>query len=317
MMVKSSPKIRAARFSIATATALATLKLITGLATGSLAVISSAIDSLLDILMSGINYLGIRQADQPADSRHPFGHGKFETMATLTQSLLIALSGGWIIFESVQRLLRGAALTRLGGGVAVLLLSAAVSWVLARYLRRVARETDSSALQSDALHFAMDVYTNLALVVGLGAITFFDLPWLDPVLSLLVALYILYEAIRLVRYSLRDVLDEQLPETIRREVEQMIRAHHEHLLDFHNLRTRRAGSQKIMDFHLTVCKHLSVEEAHAIADHLEKRIQQEIPGADVTIHIEPCLRPDCPGIDQCLFEKTRLEETGDESEAKS
>ncbi|HXV22113.1 MAG TPA: cation diffusion facilitator family transporter [Desulfuromonadales bacterium] len=313
-MTKPSPKIRAARFSIATAAALATLKLATGLATGSLAVISSAIDSLIDILMSGVNYLGIRQADQPADSRHPFGHGKFETMATLTQSLLIALSGGWIIFESVRRLLQGAALARLGEGMAVLLLSATVSWVLARFLRRVARETDSSALQADALHFAMDVYTNLALVIGLGAITFFDLPWLDPVLSLLVALYILYEAIRLVRHSLRDVLDEQLPETIRKEVEQLIRAHHEHLLDFHNLRTRRAGSQKIMDFHLTVCKHLSVEEAHAIADHLEKRIKQQIPGADVTIHIEPCLRPDCPGIAQCPVEKTRLEEPDSEAE---
>jgi cation diffusion facilitator family transporter len=313
-MTKPSPKIRAARFSIGTAASLAILKLSTGLATGSLAVISSAIDSLLDILMSGVNYLGIRQAEQPADTSHPFGHGKFETMATLIQSLLIALSGGWIIFESVRRLLRGAVLARLGEGMAVLLLSAAVSWVLARFLRRVARETDSSALQADSLHFAMDVYTNLALVVGLGAITFFDLPWLDPVLSLLVALYILYEAIQLVRHSLRDVLDEQLPETIRKEVEQLIRAHHEHLLDFHNLRTRRAGSQKIMDFHLTVCKHLSVEEAHSIADHLEKRIQQEIPGADVTIHIEPCQRPDCPGMAQCPVDKTRLEEPGDATE---
>lgn len=305
-MSNSSPKIRAARYSIATATSLAGLKLVTGLTTGSLAVLASAIDSLLDILMSGVNYFGIRQAEQPADSSHPFGHGKFETVATLVQSLLIALSGGWIIFESVRRLLRGAELARLGGGMAVLLLAAAVSWVLTRYLRRIARETDSSALRADALHFAMDVYTNLALVVGLGAITFFGLPWLDPVLSLLVALYILYEAVRLVRHSLRDVLDEQLPETIRKEVEQLIRAHHEHLLDFHNLRTRRAGSQKIMDFHLTVCKHLSVEEAHAIADHLEKRIEQEIPGSDVTIHIEPCQVEPCPGKEECPVEKTRL-----------
>ena len=268
-MTQTPPKRRAARYSIATAAALATLKLVTGLATGSLAVLSSAVDSLLDILMSGVNYLGIRQAEQPADTSHPFGHGKFETVAALVQSLLIALSGGWLIFESIRRLLRGAALIRLGEGMAVLLLAAAVSWVLTRYLRRVARETDSSALQADALHFAMDVYTNLALVAGLGAIALFDLPWLDPVLSLLVALYILSEALKLIRHSMREVLDEQLPETIRREVEQLIRAHQDHLLDFHNLRTRRAGSQKIMDFHLTVCKHLSVEEAHAIADHLE------------------------------------------------
>jgi ferrous-iron efflux pump FieF len=316
-MSKASPKIRAARYSIATAVALAALKLVTGLATGSLAVLASAVDSLLDILMSGANYLGIRQAEQPADTSHPFGHGKFETVATLVQSLLITVSGGWIIYESIRRLLRGAELSRLGDGMAVLLLSAVVSWVLTRYLRRVARETDSAALQADALHFSMDVYTNLALVAGLGAITFFDLPWLDPVLSLLVGLYIIYQAIQLVRYSLRDVLDEQLPEPIRKEVEQLIRAHHQHLLDFHKLRTRRAGSQKIMDFHLTVCKHLSVAEAHAIADHLEKRIQQEIPGADVTIHIEPCLRDDCPGLAQCPVDKTRLDDTGSGSATHS
>lgn len=315
-MTKISPKIRAARYSIATAASLAGLKLVTGLMTGSLAVLSSAIDSLLDILMSCVNYLAIRQAEQPADRSHPFGHGKFETVATLAQALLIALSGAWIIYESIQRLLGGAALARLGEGMAVLLLSAAVSWLLTRYLRRVARETDSSALQADALHFAMDVYTNLALVAGLAAITFFDLPWLDPILSLLVALYILFEAFQLIRRSLRDVLDEQLPETIRGEIERLIRAHQDHLLDFHNLRTRRAGSQKIMDFHLTVCKHLSVEEAHEIADHLEKRIEQEIRGADVTIHIEPCLREDCPGVALCPIDKTRFDGKSEESQRK-
>jgi cation diffusion facilitator family transporter len=307
-MTKPSPKIRAARLSLGTAAGLAALKLVTGLATGSLAVLASAVDSLLDILMSGVNYLAIRQAEQPADQSHPFGHGKFETLATLVQALVIAGSGGWLIYESVQRLLHGAALARLGEGIVVLLFTAAVSFRLTRYLRRVARETDSSALAADALHFAMDVYTNLALVAGLAVIAFLDLPWLDPILSLLVACYILFEALRLVRHGLRDVLDEQLPETIRQEVVRLVEAHQEHLIDVHNLRTRRAGSQKIMDFHLTVCKHLSVEQAHAIADHLEQRIEQQIRGADVTIHIEPCMREDCPGYQACPVEKTRIED---------
>jgi cation diffusion facilitator family transporter len=299
-------KIRAARLSIATATALAVLKMATGLVTGSMAVLSSAVDSLLDILMSTVNYLAIRQAEQPADESHPFGHGKFETVATFVQALFIALSGSWIIYESARRLAGGVHLNRLGGGVTVLLFSTAVSWVLGRYLRRVARQTDSTALQADSLHFSMDVYTNLALVAGLAVISFFDLPWLDPVLSILVAVYILLEALRLVRQSLRDVLDEKLPEQISTEITRLIEAHKEDLLDFHNLRTRRAGSQKIMDFHLTVCKHLSVEEAHTIADHLEQRIQEEIRGSDVTIHIEPCRRADCPGRESCPVEKTRI-----------
>lgn len=306
-MTVTGPKIRAARLSIGTAAFLALVKLAAGLFTGSLAMLASAVDSVLDILMSGVNYLAIRQAEQPADESHPFGHGKFETLATLIQSLFIALSGGWIVFESIHRLIRGADLSHLEGGALVLAGSSLASWLISRHLRKVAAATDSSALQADALHFSMDVYTNLALGAGLIAVRFFQASWLDPVLSLLVAFYILYEALHLVRHGLRDVLDTELPEPLRREVERLIEAHHQHIHGYHNLRTRRAGSQKIMDFHLTVCKHLSVEEAHAIADHLEKRIEEEIKGSDVTIHIEPCREEGCPGMERCPFDRSRFE----------
>lgn len=292
-------KIKAARASIATASALAVLKLITGLTTGSMAVLSSAVDSLLDILMSAVNYLAIRQADQPADQSHPFGHGKYETVATLIQAMVITLSGAWILFESIRRLVHGTELTRLSGGILVLLLSTLASWGIARYLQKVAKETDSSALQADALHFSMDVYTNLALLLGLVLISFLHIPWLDPALSLLVGLYIIAEAVKLLRRGLRDVLDEELPEPIQQEITHLIETHKGDLIGYHNLRTRRAGSQKIMDFHLTVCKHLTVEEAHDIADGLEKKIEREILGSDVTIHVEPCQRLECPGRHAC------------------
>lgn len=295
----SQRKLRAARLSIATASGLALLKLTAGIATGSLAVLASAVDSLLDILMSGVNFLAIRQAEQPADQSHPFGHGKFETLATLFQALVIAGSGCWIILESIQRLLAGSLPKQLGSGILVLLLSAGASLWISRYLRRVGRQTESSALEADALHFSMDVYTNGALVLGLILIAWLQTPWLDPVLSLLVACYILIEAVRLVRHGLRDILDEGLPEAVRLEITSLIEAHHQYLVDYHHLRTRRAGSQKIIDFHLTVCKHLSVEEAHDIADHLERRIEEHISGADVTIHIEPCPRDDCQGEERC------------------
>lgn len=300
----SQRKLRAARLSIATASGLALLKLGAGLATGSLAVLASGIDSLLDILMSGVNFLAIRQAEQPADPSHPFGHGKFETLATLIQAFVIAGSGCWIIFESIQRLLHGAEPNQLTSGILVLVASAVASIWISRYLRRVARETDSSALQADSLHFAMDVYTNGALVVGLILIAWLETPWLDPVLSLLVACYILFEAIRLVGHGMRDILDEGLPEAVRMQIAGLIEAHHQYLVDYHHLRTRRAGSQKIIDFHLSVCKHLSVEEAHDIADHLERRIEEHIAGADVTIHIEPCPRQDCPGEERCQRKRT-------------
>lgn len=296
-------KLRAARASIATAAGLALLKLVTGILTGSMAVLASAVDSLLDILMSGVNYLAIRQADQPADQTHPFGHGKYETLATIIQALVITLSGSWIIFESVRRLIAGPELGALGGGIAALLVSTAASLAITRYLRKIARLTDSSALQADSLHFAMDVYTNLALLAGLIIIQFVSIPWLDPVLSLFVGLYILSEAVKLLRHGLRDVLDEELPEEIRQKITEIIENYPGERIDYHNLRTRRAGSQKIMDFHLNVCKQLTVEAAHDIADRLERRIEAEILGADVTIHIEPCQRPDCPGRTACQKEQ--------------
>jgi cation diffusion facilitator family transporter len=254
--------------------------------------------------MSSVNLMAIRQAEQPADENHPFGHGKFETIATIFQSMIIAFSGLWIIYEASRRLWHGVELSRLGGGMAILAFSSAVSWLIASHLRKVAKETDSSALYADSLHFSMDVYTNLALVIGLGIIALIGVPWLDPVLSMAVAVYILYEALRLLRHGIRDILDEELPSPIRKEITDLIETR-EDLLGYHNLRTRRAGSQKIMDFHLTVCKHLSVEAAHAIADDLEKKIEEEIPGADVIIHIEPCAQEPCPGAEHCRREKAR------------
>lgn len=300
-MPSSGPKIRAAQLSILTATSLALLKFIAGIFTGSMALLSSAIDSLLDILMSGVNYLAIRQAIRPADEKHPFGHGKFETLATLVQAMIIAGSGVWIIFESINRLLTGSELSNLGGGTAVLFFSSAASWILCRHLRKVADATDSSALRADSLHFSMDVYTNLVLGAGLLGVRYLDAQWLDPVLSIAIALYIIKEAFQLVRFALQDVLDENLPEPICSEIDRLIKEHldNRHVVEYHDLRTRRAGSQKIINFHLIVCRHLSVEEGHLIADRLEKEIENTIQGSDVTIHVEPCLEPECQSPSEC------------------
>ena len=309
-MKATSPKIKAARLSVLTAIFLALLKLFTGIFTGSLAVISSAIDSLMDIIMSGVNLVAIHHADQPADDKHPYGHGKFETLATIFQALVIAISGSWIIYEAFQRILGGSQVRQPLSGIIVMMISILFSLLISRYLRRVARETDSTALKADALHFSMDVYTNLALLVGLVIIAQFRIYWLDPIMSIFVAIYILIESIRLLRHGIRDVLDEQLPETIRQEIEKLIEKNKHDLFGYHNLRTRRAGSQKLIDFHLTVCKHLSVEEAHDITDYIEQKISEKISGTDVTIHVEPCRKHECPGRDSCQIGAIRSSELG-------
>jgi len=293
-MNSSAKKLFAAKLSITTAITLSALKFTVGLLTGSMAVLSSAIDSMLDILMSGVNFLAIRQAEQPADDSHAYGHGKFETMASLVQSLVIGGSGVWILIESIRRLISGAAPSRLGSGMIVLAVSVIASWCISRYLVKVAKETESSALKADSLHFSMDVYTNLALAIGLIVIQFFQLSWLDPLLSLGVGGYILFEAIKLARHAMDDVLDAQLPEDLRDRIEKVIEIHGGDMLSCHNLRTRRAGSRKIIDFHLTVCKNLTVDESHHITEIIEEEIEQALNNSDITIHVEPCRQRNCP-----------------------
>ncbi|MDR3088935.1 MAG: cation diffusion facilitator family transporter [Desulfobulbaceae bacterium] len=288
-MNASRAKLRAAILSVATALSLAVVKCAVALASGSLAVLASAIDSMLDILMSGLNLLAIRQAAQPADKNHAYGHGKFESMASLIQALIIGGSGVWIFIESIQHLIAvQVAPTHLNEGIAVLAAGAAISLLVSFYLKKVGQETASTALAADALHFRMDVFTNLALLSGLYAMRFFALPRLDAILSCLVAIYIFREAILLIRQALRDALDEQLPEDVLTRIEEAARLGEQEFFRIHNLRTRAIGSRKMIDFHLNVCESLTVATAHRITDRIERAIQRELGDADVTIHIEPC-----------------------------
>ena len=306
MFRTDNPKLKAAAFSICGALTLAIIKLFIALLSGSMAVMASAVDSLLDILMSGVNFMAIRHAEQPPDQSHPFGHGKFETLATLFQALVISGSGGWIIYESVVRLGRNNKLENIDQGIGVLAFSAVVSWFIARNLSKVAKQTDSSALEADSLHFRMDIYSNLGLMAGLLMVRWFDIHWLDSALSILVASYILHEALQLIKRSLTDILDHELPDEIQQQVHQLISSHEGPLAGYHGLRTRRAGSAKIMDFHLEVCKDMTVLEAHKLTDSLEKKIEKEIPGANVIIHTEPCIVEDCPGRENCEIDLSRV-----------
>lgn len=305
-MTNTFKKLRAARLSVITAALLASLKIATGIATGSMAVVASAVDSLLDILMSSVNFVAIKKAEEPADECHPFGHGKYETVATLIQAFVIAISGSWIIFEAIRRLIQGSTLQLIEGGIAVLIFSTMISILISRYLKKIAKETDSSALEADSLHFSMDVYTNLALAAGLAIMQVTNIPIIDPILSILIGCYIIIEAFKLVRHGMRDVLDAELPPVIREEVTRLLDDFEENLVEYRNLRTRRAGSQKFMDLDLIVCRHISIEEAHDIADKLENQIKADIPGSDVTIHLEPCLSESCPGMENCASDKTRI-----------
>lgn len=278
---------------------LAGVKLLTGIITGSLALISSGVDSIIDIFMSLFNYLGLKKARKPADEQHPYGHGKFETLATLFQGLFITALGCWIIFEGIRRLNRGPEIHVLDMGLFVLGGSAVVAWFISHHLRAVGTRFNSSALKADALHYATDVYSNMGLFAGLAAAKLYGWNWMDSVLSIVIGAYIIWQAGKLLRYSLNEFLESSLPAHEVQSIIESIDKFAEHFHDYHRLRTRTVGNKRMVDLHLRVCRLESVEQAHATARLIEDEIHSSLPQADVIIHLEPISCDECDKLETC------------------
>jgi cation diffusion facilitator family transporter len=293
----TSPKIRAERVAIAAAAGLAVGKLGVGLATNSIGLLSAAADSVFDVAVSAFNLWSIRIADSPADEGHPFGHGKAENLAGLLQVAVIALVGGWLLVEGGRRLVHGTRPEHPEWGIAAMVVSVAVSWLIARHLRRVARDTDSMALQADSLHYTTDVWTNGGVLVGLGLLWLTGSGVFDAIIGMAVAVVILVAAYRLLLRSIHDLMDAALPELEQRAIEEVIHRH-PFVVDHRNLRTRRSGSQRHIDFTIVSCRHLPLGEAHDLVDHVEREIAETIPGAHVVVHAEPT--QDCVDASRCV-----------------
>jgi cation diffusion facilitator family transporter len=291
-------RLHTAWFSVGSAVALACAKLVVGILSGSLGVLSSAADSLADIFMSAVNLLSIRKSMDPADRNHPYGHGKVEPLATVFQSAVIAATGGWIVWEGIRRLIGGRAPESADQGIAVMVVALVASWFIARRIRRVGEETGSVALVADSVHFATDVYTNAGILGSLLVFRFTGWAWVDPAVALVAGVYILVVAARLLLSAIHDLMDRGLPDETVELVRQVIDRHRPLIVDFHDLRTRRAGSDKHVDFHVVVCREYKLEDAHRVADHLEKEVQLALGNAHVVTHIDPC-DLECPGVDRC------------------
>ena len=296
MSAALSPKIRAERVAILAAAALAVGKLVAGLTTNSIGLLSAAADSIFDVAISSFNLLSIRIADSPADQGHPFGHGKAENLAGLLQTAVIGLVGGWLLVEAVLRLVRGARPQHAEWGIVVMVVATVVSWLVTRHLRRVGRETDSVVLLADALHYQTDVWTNAGVLVGLVLLWLTGSGVFDALIGIGVAGVILGSAYRLLRRSVDDLMDAALPEVEQRAIEEVIHRHR-FVVAHRHLRTRRSGSQRHIDFTIEACRHLPLGEAHDLVDHVEREIAETIPGAHVVVHAEPTA--DCADPRRC------------------
>ncbi len=291
---KDRRKARAAMLSVASNASLVLLKLAVGATIGSVAVISEAIHSAVDLLASLIAFVAVKTSGKPADRGHPFGHGKVENISGTLEALLIFIAAGWIILEATEKLRDPAPMESVGWGVGVMLLSSLANIAVSRHLFKVGRETESIALVADAWHLRTDVYTSAGVMAGLalmwtGAIVAPNvyLGWLDPFSAILVALLIIRAALALTLASGRDLLDTSLPPEEEAVIRQCIASMFPAIKGFNKLRTRKAGSQRFVNFDLLVDGGLSVEEAHRLADAITKKIKARYPETTVTIHIEP------------------------------
>jgi cation diffusion facilitator family transporter len=294
-------KKQVALLSVASNTCLVLLKLAVGIAIGSVAIISEAIHSGIDLIAAGIAYISVRRSGEPADDCHTFGHGKYEDISGLIEAVLIFIAGILIIWEAGQSLLHGGetiAVEVLSLGIAVMAVSAIVNTFVSSRLMKVAKETESIALESDAWHLRTDVYTSAGVLVGLVAIRLTGLTFLDAVVAIAIAGVIMRTAIDLTRRSFADLVDHSLPGEEEMRIRSILADHCTDYADFHDLRTRRSGPDRYIDFHLCVARHLTVERAHDLTDHLEADLELEFPNSHISIHIEPC-NEDCEECGTC------------------
>jgi len=281
-------KTRAAALSIASNSLLILLKLAAGAITGSVAIITEAMHSSIDLIASIVAYVSVRQADKPADDDHPYGHDKIENLAAAIEALLILVGSGVIVFESVRRLASGTEVHSLGLGIGVIAFSVLANVVVSTVLARRARETESPALEGDAAHLRTDAMTSTGVLLGLVVVQLTGATWLDPVIALTVAAAIVYTGIKLLLRASRVLVDEALPPEELDAVREAIEAFAPRgVCGYHKLRARRAGSRRYVDLHVQFVAGTTLEAAHETAHQLQDAIRERLRSADVLIHLEP------------------------------
>jgi cation diffusion facilitator family transporter len=264
------------------------LKVVAGVLTGSLALLTEAVHSAIDLIASLIALVSVRKADEPADEDHPYGHEKAENVAAGAEAMLILLGAAIIVVEAIRRLVNGSEVESVGIGIAIIALSIVANLVVSAYLYRRARALESPALEGDAAHLRADAFTSVAVLVGLILVEVTGEASFDSIAALLVAGGIVATGVRLAMRSGRVLMDEVLPEEEMDRIEAVIAdSRPAQMAGYHKLRGRRAGSRRHIDLHVQFRSGTSLEEAHQQAHRLRDAIEGEFSNADVLIHVEP------------------------------
>jgi cation diffusion facilitator family transporter len=283
-------KAGAASLSIASNAVLIALKLAAGAITGSIAILTEAIHSSIDLLASVIALVSVRKADEPPDPEHPYGHQKVENLAAAIEGMLILVGAGIIVYEATRRLASGAEVHDHGVGIAVIAFSMHANVAVSAFLYRRARELDSAALAGDAAHLSTDALTSLGVLVGLALVELTGEPAFDAIAALCVAAAIVWAGIRILARSGQVLIDESPPPDELDRIEGAISAERSRtpeIAGYHKLRARRAGARRYIDLHVQFRSGTTLEHAHSLAHRLRDAIEAELPGSEVLIHVEP------------------------------
>jgi len=283
-------KVRAASVSVASNTLLVAAKLAAGAITGSIAIVTEAAHSAIDLVASIIALASVRMADDPPDLEHPYGHERFENLAAAIEGMLIVVGAGVIVYAATRKLVVGAAVDHIGVGIGVIAASALINAGVARYLSRRARALGSAALEGDAAHLGTDSLTSVGVLVGLLLVHVTGHGAFDPIAALGVAGAIVFAGIRILSRSGRALVDEAPPPEQLDRIEGAIRRQREHapqIVGYHKLRARRSGVRTLVDMHLQFRSGTTLEDAHDIAHRLRDSIEADLTGSEVLIHVEP------------------------------
>lgn len=269
--LKISPQKRATIVSSSVATLLVIVKLVFGLASGSVAVLASAIDSLLDMLVSMFNFFAIKKSEEDPDREYQYGKGKIQAIAAVIEGTIISVSGLYIIYEAIKKLNSGSVTTLLTPSILAMLFSIIVTYVLVNYLLKVAKETDNLVIKADALHYKTDLWSNAAVLVALGLVYMTGFDAIDAVFGLGIGLYIIYSAYEIIQEGVEILLDRALDGKMVANIGEII-SNHPEVTSYHWLKTRTDGSTNFVEFHMVLRPNMLLLEAHRIADQVEDKI---------------------------------------------
>ncbi|MDA8219373.1 MAG: cation diffusion facilitator family transporter [Dehalococcoidales bacterium] len=282
-------KSRVAGLAVTTNILLVILKVAVGLSIGSVSVLAEAVHSAVDLLAALMALVAVRISARPADDSHPYGHGKVENVTGTVEAVLIFGAAVIIVYESINKLIYGVQLESVDAGLVVIGISVAVNFFVSRQLSKVARRTESVALEADAAHLTTDVVTSAGVFLGLLAVRVTGLAILDPLVALGVAILILKAAWEVTQHAFVDLLDRSLPAGEQQVIRDILDRRNGEVIGYHNLRSRKAGPDRHIDLHLMMHRQLSVGEAHEVADEIEGEIKKALGASStVNLHVEPC-----------------------------